>query len=66
MMIGVLVGVAGAIATEKTLSSLVEGAEPRGALSVAVAVPVLVLAGLLASFIPARRASRVNPATLLK
>jgi ABC-type antimicrobial peptide transport system permease subunit len=66
MIVGAILGAVAAIASERLLSSLVSGAEPHGALSVAVAAPILVLAGLLASLIPARRASRANPAMLLK
>lgn len=66
MLVGLILGVAGAIASERVLSSVVEGAEPQAVLSVAVAAPILLLAGVLASLIPARRASRANPATLLR
>jgi hypothetical protein len=66
MLAGVVAGIAGAMASERLIASLVEGAEPRGLLSIAVATPILVVAGLFASLIPARRAGRADPAALLK
>jgi predicted permease len=63
---GLVIGGAGAMAADVVLSRLVQGVQPAGAASIAVAAPVLVLAALAASLIPAERASRVDPAIVLK
>ena len=64
--IGVLLGVGGTMISDRVLSRLVEGALPAGLSSMVVAGPVLVFAALVASVVPARRASRVDPAAALK
>jgi ABC-type lipoprotein release transport system permease subunit len=39
---------------------------PADASTFAITIPVLVIAALFASFVPARRASRVDPVTALR
>jgi ABC-type lipoprotein release transport system permease subunit len=48
------------------LARLVEGMQPGGVSAFAVMIPVLVTAALIASFVPARRASRVDPVKALR
>jgi predicted permease len=60
--LGVPVTLAGARLVEKMLYGL-KGTDP---LSLSAAVVVLVLAGLLAGYLPARKASRVDPLTALR
>jgi putative ABC transport system permease protein len=48
------------------LERLVEGMQPTAASSLAVMIPLLVGAALLASFVSARRASRVDPVIALR
>ena len=62
IVVGLPVTLGGAQLVEKMLYGL-KGADP---LSVTAAVLVLVCAGLLAGFLPARRASRVDPLTALR
>lgn len=63
---GVAVGVLGALAAAHLLEHLVEGMRAADFATLAIVVPVLVIAALLASFAPARRASRVDPMTALR
>jgi ABC-type antimicrobial peptide transport system permease subunit len=63
---GVLVGITGAWAAGRVIVHMVDGMQPPDASTFAIMVPVLVFAALLASFMPARRASRVDPMTALR
>ncbi|HWX39857.1 MAG TPA: ABC transporter permease [Blastocatellia bacterium] len=66
ILLGVGVGVAGAFAAGRILVRQVEGMQPAEPLTFAVMIPVLILAALLASFVPARRASRIDPISALR
>jgi predicted permease len=63
---GVLLGSAGAVAANRLLRHLVPGMPPAAPLVFALMIAVLVLAALAASFVPARRASRVDPLRALR
>lgn len=63
---GVVVGAAAALAAGRVLLHLVEGMQPTEASTFAVTIPVLVLAALFASYLPARRASRIDPMSALR
>ena len=63
---GVVVGAAAAFGAGRVLERLVEGMQPGGAATFVVMIPVLVVAALVASFVPARRASRVDPVRALR
>ena len=64
--VGIAAGLVGAYGAERVLARLVQGIQPGGAAAVSMTVPLLAGAALLASLWPARRASRVSPATALK
>lgn len=64
--IGVLLGTAAALAAERILLRYVSGMQPNAAISFAVMIPLLFAAALLASFVPARRASRIDPVVALR
>lgn len=64
--VGVGAGTAAALAAGRVLMRLVEGMQPVEAAAFAVMVPVLVIAALMASFVPARRASRIDPTIALR
>ncbi|MDP8979357.1 MAG: ABC transporter permease [Acidobacteriota bacterium] len=64
--IGVGVGIAAALAAARLLERLVAGMRPTEPGTFAVMVGVLVMAALAASFVPARRASRVDPMRALR
>jgi ABC-type lipoprotein release transport system permease subunit len=50
----------------RLLASLLSGVEPTDPLAMAAAVAALLLVGVLAAFIPARRASLTDPAVVLR
>jgi predicted permease len=66
IFLGIGVGIAGAWAAGRVLMRLVEGMQSTEPLSFAIMIPVLVVAALFASFVPARRASRVDPVKALR
>ncbi|HEV8041960.1 MAG TPA: ABC transporter permease [Bryobacteraceae bacterium] len=63
---GVVLGTAAALGAGRALEQLVEGMQPGGVGTFAVMIPVLVAAAMIASFVPARRASRVDPVKALR
>jgi predicted permease len=63
---GVAMGIVGALAAARLLAHTVDGMLTVEPLTFAVMIPVLVAAALLASFVPARRASRVDPLVALR
>jgi len=64
--VGSALGVAAALIVTKLLASLLYGVRPTDPLALAGAVAVLLLVGMLAAFVPARRASRTDPAAVLR
>jgi predicted permease len=66
IFLGVAVGTSAALAAGRLLERLVDGMQPMQPLTVAPMISVLVAAALLASFVPARRASRIDPTTALR
>jgi predicted permease len=66
IFVGVGVGIVAALAAGRILNRLVEGMRPAEVSTFAITIPVLVIAALFASFVPARRASRINPVTALR
>jgi predicted permease len=66
ILAGIVVGVLGALAAGRLLQHMVEGMRPAEISTFAITIPVLVVAALFASFVPARRASRVDPMTALR
>jgi predicted permease len=63
---GVGVGILGALAAGRILDRLVEGMRPAEISTFAIAISALVLTALFASFVPARRASRIDPVNALR
>jgi predicted permease len=66
IFVGVGVGIVAALAAGHILNRLVEGMRPSDVSTFAITIPVLVIAALFASFVPARRASRVDPVSALR
>ncbi len=65
-LVGVVVGLAGAIALTRFLSTLLFGVAPTDPLTFAAVSLLLVIVAFLASYIPARRATRVDPMIALR
>jgi ABC-type antimicrobial peptide transport system permease subunit len=65
-LIGAAVGVAGALATTRVMSSLLFGVAPTDLVTFAAVVVVLIIVALLACYIPARRATKVDPLVALR
>jgi ABC-type antimicrobial peptide transport system permease subunit len=65
-IIGVAIGIAGAIGLTRTLQSFLFGLSPTDPLTFAAVALLLIFVALLACYIPARRASKVDPMTALR
>jgi ABC-type antimicrobial peptide transport system permease subunit len=63
---GVSIGIAGALAAGQALHHLVQGMQPMNGIRFAIMIPVLTFAAVFASFVPARRASMVDPVKALR
>ena len=64
--VGIAIGLALALATTRVLGSLLFGVSPTDPIVLAGATLVLILIATLASYAPARRASRVDPAEVMR
>jgi predicted permease len=66
VLAGVIVGIPGAIAVMKAISSMVFGLSPVDPASLAIAALVLAATGIAASAVPAWRAARLDPVSALR
>lgn len=66
VVVGVAVGTVGALLLTRFLGSLLAGTSPTDPLAFGVVVVGMLLIGILAAWLPARRASRVDPLTALR
>ena len=65
-LIGVAVGIAGALGLTRFMSSLLYGIKPADPLTFAVVSLILISVAVLACYVPARRATKVNPMVALR
>jgi predicted permease len=66
VVVGVLIGLGAAIATTRFVESMLFGLTPRDPLTIAMGVAVMLVVAAIAGYIPARRASRVDPMEALR
>ncbi len=64
--LGIILGLAGAFALTRLLRSLLFEVQPTDVMTFVSVAVLLILVALLASYIPARRASKVDPLTALR
>ena len=65
-LVGLVVGMAGAVAAARALTTLLFGVTTTDPITFASVTGALTIVALLASYIPARRAARVDPMTALR
>jgi len=63
---GVVLGIAGAIWLTRLMDSMLYGVKPADPLTLASVSALLITVALLACYLPARRATRVDPVSVLR
>ena len=63
---GVIIGIGGALALSRTIDGLLFGVTPTDPATFAAVIVTLLTAALVACYIPAWRATRVDPTTALR
>jgi predicted permease len=66
VMLGIVLGVAGALATTRYLETMLFGLTPRDPVTFVTATTLFVLVALVACYVPARRATRIDPLAALR
>jgi ABC-type antimicrobial peptide transport system permease subunit len=64
--IGLVIGLGVSLATTKTASTLLFGLKPNDPLTITLASGLLIVVAVLAGYLPARRAARVDPMVALR
>ncbi len=63
---GTAIGIAGALALVRVLEKMLFGIKPGDAATFAAVAAILFAVSLIASYVPARRASRIDPVRALR
>ena len=66
VMMGLAIGLAAALATTRLISSFLFGLTPTDTLTICLAMLLMTIVAALAGYVPARRASRVDPNVALR
>jgi ABC-type antimicrobial peptide transport system permease subunit len=66
VVIGVIIGLIAALAATRLITSLLYGLEPNDPLTITLASLLLLTVAAIAGYLPARRASRVDPMVALR
>jgi putative ABC transport system permease protein len=66
VMVGVLIGIAGSLALLRAMKSLLFGVKAHDPLTFAAVTALLIAVTLMASYLPARRAAKVDPTVALR
>ena len=66
VVIGALIGLASALGLTRFIEGMLYGLTPTDPLTIALGIGVMIVVAALAGYIPARRASRVDPMTALR
>jgi ABC-type antimicrobial peptide transport system permease subunit len=66
MLFGVAVGLLGAVALTRVINAALPGLASNGAVTVSAAAALLTLVAVLACYVPARRAARVDPLAAIR
>jgi ABC-type antimicrobial peptide transport system permease subunit len=66
LFVGCCAGVLLALGTTRLLATLLFGVQPRDLATLAFCVILLAMSGLIAAYLPARRASRLDPMPVLR
>jgi putative ABC transport system permease protein len=65
-LLGIVIGLAGSFAVTRLLKALLFGVQPNDLTTFVIVSLVLVVVALLASYLPARRATKVDPLVALR
>ena len=65
-LLGTAIGVVGALSLRRLISSLLFGVDPADPLTFTIIVLLLIVVSLIACYLPARRATRIDPLTALR
>ena len=63
--IGITIGLIAALAAGRLVTTLLFGLAPTDVLTIVLSIGVMILVGMAAAYLPARRAARVNPMSAL-
>jgi ABC-type antimicrobial peptide transport system permease subunit len=64
--IGLMVGFVAALATTRLVASFLYGLQPNDPWTLGIAAAMLAMVAAIAGYLPARRASRLDPMTALR